>query len=395
MNRLALTFVLLATHGPLILTAQSVETILSPAPDLQRPTYRLSSPLLTVGGLHSDPAYEIVAYTAVSVTHDGKLVVAPTGGAERPRSIRVYDAPGRLVSDFGRSGQGPGEFGVVSSIRVRGDTLLVHDRRNTRLTLFRMDGTVISSAGAAGQGLCCIGKQWFVIADGPNPLSFDAGDRPARDSMRVQIGAVGGSPSAGQRQFFVPGYERPICIVARSANGLCGSALMRPFVSQPIVSIAGDLIVYALPDQFEFRTYSADGTLRRISRAAVPPVPLRRAELDSARADLASGFSGDRLRALNAALDRTTFPTSRPLFTRMVGEESGAVWVSSCNGADDERCWSRFGPDGRLDGVALIPDGWTVATIVHGYVVLQRYDPATEARRLAVHRLERTGSTVR
>jgi hypothetical protein len=70
----------------------------------------------------------------------GQIYVANEGQSD----MEVYDSTGVYLKSIGRRGQGPGEYGVISSLSVLpGDTLLVGDRVNRRLTLVSPAGRAV------------------------------------------------------------------------------------------------------------------------------------------------------------------------------------------------------------------------------------------------------------
>src|SRR5690606_29046364 len=59
--------------------------------------------------------------------------------------IRVYAPDGTFLRRLGRPGTGPGEFSGPARIGVVGDTVWVIESTPPRITLFRSDGTLLSS----------------------------------------------------------------------------------------------------------------------------------------------------------------------------------------------------------------------------------------------------------
>ena len=59
-------------------------------------------------------------------------------------SVRVFDARGRLVREFGRSGGGPGEFQMPIHLTVASDHVDVADNRARRITRFSRSGEYLS-----------------------------------------------------------------------------------------------------------------------------------------------------------------------------------------------------------------------------------------------------------
>src|SRR5690606_28349256 len=106
-------------------------------------------PILTIGEMEGAEEYEFHNVNHATRLSDGTLVVANGGSLE----LRFYDSTGRHIRSAGRRGSGPGEFEAITYLRsLAGDTLLVHDARNRRVTLFAADGAYIRDFTPEGPG---------------------------------------------------------------------------------------------------------------------------------------------------------------------------------------------------------------------------------------------------
>ena len=266
------------------------------APNPAAPAFIISAaPTISIGGLNNDPRLELVSYSALAITPGGNLAIAPTGSGIT-RTVRIFAPPGRFIREIGRGGEGPGEFRNIASITaLKNDSLLVHDRGHARVSLFDPTGKLVEEKNNA-RGMCCMGRTTYVQADGPNPGAVDAGQALPRDSMRIQLGTIGSAAAATPREMFLPGYERPICLHQRTGNTPCNNALMRYFASQPIVRIAGNEFIHALPDRYEYRVYSSDSRLVRTVRAPVAPRQVSRADIDSTQKRFMGAVTGNARR---------------------------------------------------------------------------------------------------
>ena len=61
------------------------------------------------------------------------------------RTIQVIDEAGEVTRTIGRSGEGPGEFTLLSAIWLAGDTLVATDRQLMRVNSFATDGRFLDS----------------------------------------------------------------------------------------------------------------------------------------------------------------------------------------------------------------------------------------------------------
>lgn len=82
-----------------------------------------------------------------------RVFVADTGGvSSKEHRVRVFDArTGAHLLDFGKRGNGPGEFNFPLDVTVGLDNLLyVVDSGNFRVEVFRPDGTFVRQFGSIG-----------------------------------------------------------------------------------------------------------------------------------------------------------------------------------------------------------------------------------------------------
>jgi hypothetical protein len=106
-----------------------------------------AAPLLAVEemlriGSTDDPDYGFTAINGVDVDRDGNVYVFE--GSES--AFRVYSPDGELLRRFGGRGEGPGEFRSAPRFGILGDTIWAIESFGRRISLFRLDGTVISTA---------------------------------------------------------------------------------------------------------------------------------------------------------------------------------------------------------------------------------------------------------
>jgi hypothetical protein len=84
------------------------------------PEWTISPTPHVVIGTEGDPHYEFSRVSGVALLPDGGVAVADGGSQE----IRVYDASGTYLRSFGGTGDGPGEFRALGTIRTSGDSIL-------------------------------------------------------------------------------------------------------------------------------------------------------------------------------------------------------------------------------------------------------------------------------
>lgn len=93
-------------------------------------------------GSVDDPDYGFTGINGVDVADDGSIFVFEAADAQ----FRVYSPDGELLRRIGRRGEGPGEFRSAPRFGIHGDTLWAIESFGRRISLFHLDGTVISTA---------------------------------------------------------------------------------------------------------------------------------------------------------------------------------------------------------------------------------------------------------
>jgi len=76
----------------------------------------------------------------IAVSAAGNIFVADRGEMD----IKVFHPDGRHWKTLGQEGQGPAEFGRISSMTIAGETLVVYDSRNRRFSLWTLQGEHIT-----------------------------------------------------------------------------------------------------------------------------------------------------------------------------------------------------------------------------------------------------------
>jgi hypothetical protein len=96
-------------------------------------------PDLSIGVVEGEDGYQFSEIGAVRTLSDGRIVVAN----EQPIALRYFSSDRSFLFSVGREGDGAGEFRFLRDVWVlRGDSLLVSDMRNRRLTVLDPDGSV-------------------------------------------------------------------------------------------------------------------------------------------------------------------------------------------------------------------------------------------------------------
>lgn len=257
-------------------------------------------------------------------------------------ALALYDSSGVLVRRFGRQGAGPGEF-ERSYPAWLGDTLVVHDPGQSRISLFALDGTLIRTF----PGICC--------HEGP-PIGVDS-----RGRIRVTGQRVSDSAFTNQWLYFTLDGRRVDSMIPPEAgkqkywtvatNG-GRSRYTVPFAGQNAHAFLPDgRIVYGITDKYELLvTSTGRDTARIIRRTGVTGDPVPPGALDSILGVWTKGNPG-----LAEVAHRSDVPSTRPLWSGVELDGQGNFWVQRGDYTGGSHRFDVFAPDGRFLGEVPSP----------------------------------------
>jgi DNA-binding beta-propeller fold protein YncE len=169
--------------------------------------------------------------TGLAVAADGTIYVSEFGGNEDGKDrIQVFTPDGNFVREWGKYGEGPGEFHRPQGIALAGGRLYVTDVANHRIQVFEAadgrfvrewggvkypygisvdgdgnvlvaeygshriskfapDGRLIAAAGGAGTGPGELNTPWGVLAAGPRIYVVDTNNHRLQDWPAGRLGA--------------------------------------------------------------------------------------------------------------------------------------------------------------------------------------------------------------
>src|SRR6056297_63631 len=122
----------------------SAEIIESSSPSLGDNAWSVASePELLFGSEEEDKNFQFYRVYSVKQLSNGNIAVSNSGTHE----LRFFDSDGKFIKSTGQSGQGPGDFGDWSSMKLHkysADSFLVNDNANIRGQIFSNDGELIT-----------------------------------------------------------------------------------------------------------------------------------------------------------------------------------------------------------------------------------------------------------
>ncbi len=349
-----------------------------------------SEPELIIG---NDPELPLFEVGLIDLHEDGRLVVAHRGSNE----VLTFSPEGSLLNRMGRSGEGPGEFGVLgSAFWYRGDSIAAQDISPEGLVVFDSNGEL----GRTQRGF--------------DPLPVSGFGSPAivraledGSFVRIEWGFRGAEPGDTLALRFARTDEKvsPQAPSPAFPGGTCASELRSgcgfgPFDSFTAFATSDTDFVFSFGGRYEVRRVSLDGRLRQIVRVEREPIPLNEESLAGYRAYLEKeqpgGWDSERL---DDVLRETGMPSEMPAVGALilttdgylVAREFDAAQTSGFGPAWDSGPtlpWGVFDPGGQYLGRMQIPRQLTVSVIGPDFIIgvyRDEYDVETIRR----YRVER------
>lgn len=282
------------------------------------------------------------------------LMDSPGGFLSVPRII-VVDAAGGLVNEFGRAGDGPGEFRGVSRMAVWPDgRILVEDFQRLAYHVFgpegefeRMVRVSLSNLGIAMQNRLLTERTGEPTLVGPNRrvilrADMSSGDMredvllEAWDPANTRVSAGADSPASPDELW---GFEPDVLVAALPSGGLAFS----------------DSSAYAI------KITDPTGAPVRTLRRPVTPRPVTEAMRRAERQRRLDAFGGGgegmlpmAVEAHRAAIENMRFSDEFPVIASLRATWSGGLWI--------ERSVAPYpGEPGPID--LLAPDGRYIGTL--------------------------------
>jgi hypothetical protein len=317
---------------------------------------------LRIGSAAGEAEYQFGQIASIDVGADGTIFVLD----QQSQHIRAFDAQGAYLRTIGRPGSGPGELSpqAVFLVVTRGDTLLVPDLGQQRVTRYTADGTVLGSFPIPlAEG---IPVRWLVGPEGRIVQQARIMALPGQTTQVEPKDLLLERDAAGEildTIMVLPGGEQ--------VKFTETSVQMRLFEAEPVWGLgAGGAIYFAMNSDYSIGQYSSGGDLVRLIRKDVPRKAVtemdKTAILDAMR-DLYSrqGIPPEAVDGIMGAVD---FADYYPAFANLMGGPGGSLWVQRLTSAQDvgegaefdvrdigSPVWDVFGSDGRYLGEATLP----------------------------------------
>ncbi len=253
----------------------------------------------------------------------------------KPTAVKVYNSGGDLIRIIGREGAGPGEFLDRSTLHLHHDTLVVHDRGNSRIVLFDTTGRYLATAPAGA------GPASGITSDGLLPVFAYLPDAPAPSPPGEGLIRYRLNGTVVDTIHF-PVEPLPPMWTLVDASGDRGAVI--PLTAGTILKAAPDgHLVVGNQDRPElFVLTDAYDTLATFRLRQLPAVPIP----DQVRRERFDGMV-NRAEWLRPIARIEDIPTRYPSWEDLSFDPAGNVWVSRRTA--DGLIWEGY----RLDGTVL------------------------------------------
>ena len=330
-----------------------------------------TEPTLTIGAVTGDPNYLFQGISHALRLDDGTIVVA-----ERvARHLRLFDPAGVYIRSLGGSGEGPGEFQLLNEVWVRGDTILVSDNLQSRISVFARDGDVLETIrveAAPGMGSRGADTQFadgtLLVLNAPTGGSrLGTGDVIPGSVWRLDRYSRSGrfmNEIAGLRAS--PRWEHGI-------EGLSPGMYLPFSVGIAPYAASGDHVYAGEGTEATVERWTSDGVLSDLIRWTIP-----RRVSDEDRSRWREYSTAPRYydsAAWARYLRETPFPERMPLYRRLLVDAQRNLWAERFRPfRESESSWYVFDEQGVWLGEVATPPGLSIFEIGTDYVLGVRRD---------------------
>jgi len=381
---------MLAVTGLILVVSCSEGTERSPAGGEVPTVDVIPEPELEIGAAATD-GYTFTHVAGARFLSNGDILVG--NRANPPRLFRL-DRAGHHVWSAGREGQGPGEFfRIFRFFLVPGDTIIVDDRSQGRLSLISGDGTHLRTVTVDRypdpRGLAAL-AQIDALSTGEfvavHNYWTERGDTVAGRVMSPLMRVSASGAILDDSVTAVPSYHALASRPTRTLFG--GRRVVRTDRGQVVVGQAS----------FRVDLMDPDGTLRSSFSWPYPRRPVTEEMIEAQKvADLANMPTelpetgplslAERQRMVEDRYADVAYPEYLPAIHRVIPDLPRTLWVQHYPAPTDSTLlWSVFDGAGALIGEAHLPTSFHM-TDVQDDLVLGVWTDVLEVQSVRTYRV--------
>jgi hypothetical protein len=240
-----------------------------PVPAKNSPQDILFQEDLTLGAVEGDLPVVFGPFIRFAVDDQGSIYVLDC----RSRTVRKFDKSRAYLLSFGKPGQGPGEFNDPEEIRfLMSGHLIIFEGESQKFSVFSRDGNFLKS----GRFFRLMFPSYFGFSSGnfiATHIQYEADKKTIATAVYNEkselLAPLHQSESKPEAPW--PSRDDQDARAKRLANVLSQAAFQRTSV---IALDREEDIWFGFSDKYEIKIYSAEATLRRIIRTALPLLPV-------------------------------------------------------------------------------------------------------------------------
>lgn len=317
-----------------------------------------------IGAVDGPAETQFGQIAAVDVASDGAIYVLD----QQARRVRVFNPDGTFRAELGGSGSGPGELSQITMGMVlsAGDTVLVIDAGNARITRFEPGGEPVESTPldmAAG-----IPVRWDAMPD----------RRLVNQVRKMEM--AGGAPTGEMHDYLL--LRSPAGAVMDTVMSLPagqsfsisqGGMRMKLFEPEPIWVIdQRGRVIFGINAEYSLRVHDDAGRLQRIIRMPFEREPVSDSDRNAFRRFLRDMMmrAGAPPANVDQFVQQIEFADNYPAFASLVAGPGGTLWVQHVRTAAQVEAtggefsaqdiggsaFDVFDPEGRFLGSIELPD---------------------------------------
>lgn len=395
-------------HGLTVYDSAGVTIVESRSPFWdEKEAWRIEGePFLSIGMADDEVPDPLTHVQDAIRLEDGRILLL-TGGSDR--SIRVFGPSGRHLEKWGRSGEGPGEFGLPPRSLHRDPSrgIVVPEAMARRVNRFDLHGTFQGRVTVRYDGevprpdrvqasACCELRE--VLSNGDWLVAFP--DHPHLGGTGARRGeqALVRFTSSGER---IGEFARLPGRLWRPADREdFGPLAYVPFTGYLATTVVGEEVFIGNGAAYRVDVFDPTGRpIRSLRLDREPPafrMELRQAFVESARAVLERSMDERETSRRMTAVERR-LPTRLAAYSDMLADPDGHLWLISpaVPGANDHRRTATVvDREGRFLGDVLLPPGLRPLQVGSDWILGAVEDGFGESE-VVLHRLRKRGSPLR
>lgn len=336
------------------------------------PLHTVSAPALSLDLVFrtSVTGVELFGVVAARLLEDGRVAVGNAGN----REVLLLEASGALERIVGRGGEGPGEFGTISTLhRAQGGGFNVYDTRIGRWTHYDRNGDMVSTEPMSPPSRSTDLTPLALGAEGHLLAIYGAlrrfpGEGIQRDTTPLLLyAAKNASPDTLSRWATrETSFERWETGWGPTPVGF-GRSLASFGTDQ--WAVLGDT------DRLDVSLFVATGRLVMRIRGGGDPIKTDEADGEQWRRALVASLGPDMPEEFRASFGRAPWRESYPAFDKLAVDAVGRIWIgTTAMFGDEQRRWLIFGPDGRPSGALALPVDTDILDITRTHLLTLERD---------------------